>query len=103
VLYAASVLSWLAAAYLALRGRARWARSDLLACASGGAVVLAWACVFQTHTTIHKWWMVRMLIVPLSFGWAAVAWQLIRSAAGNRQGTAGAALDPVRPGAAGVA
>ena len=102
-LYAASVVSWLAAGYLAFRSRARWARSDLLACASGGAVVLAWACLFQTHTTIHKWWMVRMLIVPLSFGWGAVAWQLIRSAAGDRAGTAGAALDPVRPGAAGVA
>jgi hypothetical protein len=33
--------------------------------------------VFQTHTTIHKWWMVRMLLVPLSLGWGALAWQLL--------------------------
>lgn len=102
-LYAASVLSWAAAGYLALRKPARGARSDLLAFAAGGAVVLAWVCAFQTHTTIHKWWMVRMLIVPLSFGWGAVAWQLIRSAGGDRPAIAGTALDPARPGAAGVA
>jgi hypothetical protein len=77
VLYAASVLAWVAAGFIAVRRRVRWAASDLLGFAAGGAIVLAWILAFQTHSTIHKWWMVRTLLVPLSFGWSALAWQLI--------------------------
>lgn len=103
VLYAVVGLSWIVAGYLALRRPEQWARSDWLAFAAGGAVVLAWACTFQTHTTIHRWWMVRMLIVPISFGWGALAWQLMRGGTNDRHHLARAALDPARPGAAGVA
>lgn len=77
ILYAASVLAWLAAGFIAVRRRARWAISDLLGFAAGAAIVLAWILTFQTHSTIHKWWMVRTLLVPLAFGWSAMAWQLI--------------------------
>jgi len=77
VLYAASALAWLIAGFIAVRRRVRWATSDLLGFAAGGAIVLAWILAFQTHSTIHKWWMVRTLLVPLSFGWSALAWQLI--------------------------
>ncbi len=76
-LYAASALAWLAAGCLAFRRRDQWAVSDFLGFAAGVAIILAWTLSFQTHATIHKWWMVRMLIVPLSFGWGALAWQLM--------------------------
>ena len=75
-LYATSALTWLAGGWLALRGRQRYAVHDLLGFGAGVAIIVAWALAFQTHTTIHKWWMVRMLIVPLAFGWGALAWQL---------------------------
>jgi hypothetical protein len=77
LLYAAGALAWLTAAYLAFRRPARWASSDLLALAAGAGIVVVWTWSFQTHTTLHKFWMVRMLLVPLSMGWGALAWQLI--------------------------
>jgi hypothetical protein len=77
VLYSAAALAWLTAGYLAFRRPARWASSDLLAFVAGAAIVVAWMGLFQIHTAIHKWWMVRMLIVPISLGWGALAWQLI--------------------------
>ena len=76
LLYGAGVLAWLTAAYLAFRRAGRWASSDLLAMAAGAGIVVVWALTFQTHTTLHKFWMVRMMLVPLSMGWGAVAWQL---------------------------
>jgi hypothetical protein len=77
LLYAASALAWLSAAYVRFRRGARWASSDLLALAAGSGIVVAWTLLFQTHTTLHKFWMVRMMLVPLSMGWGALAWQLI--------------------------
>jgi hypothetical protein len=77
LLYAAGALAWLTAAYLAFRRPARWASCDLLALAAGVGIVVVWTWSFQTHTTLHKFWMVRMLLVPLSMGWGALAWQLI--------------------------
>lgn len=77
LLYAAGALAWLTAGYLAFRRPARGASSDLLALAAGGGIVVVWTWTFQTHTTLHKFWMVRMLLVPLSMGWGALAWQLI--------------------------
>ena len=80
-LYAASALAWLVAGWLAVSRQTQWAVSDFLGFAAGGAIVLAWALAFQTHSTIHKWWMVRMLLVPLAFGWGGLAWQLLAPAA----------------------
>lgn len=77
LLYSAAALAWLTAGYLAFRRPVGWASSDFLAFAAGASIVVAWTWSFQTHTTIHKFWMVRMLIVPLSLGWGALAWQLI--------------------------
>jgi hypothetical protein len=85
-LYAAGALGWLSAGYLTLRRAARPARSDLLAMATGAAIVLAWTWLFQTHTTLHKFWMVRMMLVPLSLGWGAAAWQWITPAARDAGG-----------------
>jgi hypothetical protein len=84
VLYAAGAIAWLSAAYVAFR-RAAWsASSDLLAMAAGVAIVVAWTLAFQTHTTIHKFWMVRMMLVPLSMGWGALAWQLVATPSGGQ-------------------
>lgn len=76
-LYAAGALAWLGAGYVTLRRAARWASSDWLAMAAGASIVVAWTWLFQTHTTLHKFWMVRMMLVPLSMGWGVLAWQLI--------------------------
>jgi hypothetical protein len=84
LLYAAGALAWLSAAYVAFRRAARSASSDLLAMAAGVAIVVIWTLCFQTHTTLHKFWMVRMMLVPLSMGWGALAWQLIAKPAGDR-------------------
>jgi len=92
-LYAAGALAWISAAYVAFRRAARSSSSDLLAMAAGAAIVVAWTLAFQTHTTIHKFWMVRMMLVPLSMGWGALAWQLIATPAGDQ---ASAARAPAR-------
>jgi hypothetical protein len=84
VLYAVGALGWVCALYAAFRGATRSTRSDVLAMAAGVAIVLAWTWLFQTHTTLHKFWMVRMTLVPLSLGWGALAWQLLTRAAGGR-------------------
>jgi len=79
-LYAASALSWLAAGWMAVTTRRPAALHDFLGFAAGVAIIVAWALTFQTHTTIHKWWMVRMLLVPLAFGWGALGWELLARA-----------------------
>ena len=89
LLYAAGALAWLSAAYVAFRRAARSASSDLLAMATGVAIVVAWILSFQTHTTIHKFWMVRMMLVPLSMGWGALAWQVLARPAGDQASAAG--------------
>jgi hypothetical protein len=80
LLYAAGGVAWAAAAFLTWRSSTRWATSDLLAMAAGTGIVIGWAWLFQTHTTLHKFWMVRMALVPLSMGWGALGWQLMTSA-----------------------
>jgi hypothetical protein len=57
--------------------------------AAGAGIVVAWAWLFQTHTTLHKFWMVRMMLVPLSMGWGVLAWQLITHPAGIGSGQIG--------------
>src|SRR5204863_4573349 len=88
-LYAAGALAWLSAGYVTLRRAARWASSDLLAMAAGASIVVAWTWLFQTHTTLHKFWMVRMMLVPLSMGWAVLGWQLITHPAERGSGQIG--------------
>ena len=83
-LYASGALAWVTAAYVTVRRPARWASSDLLAMAAGAGIVVVWTLTFQTHTTLHKFWMVRMMLVPLSMGWGALAWQLITNPARDR-------------------
>lgn len=76
-----SVLTWLAAAVVAIwsdraRDQGFAGRSDLLALAAGSSIVAAWVVLFQTHTLAHAAFMVRIAIVPVAFGWAALLWQI---------------------------
>jgi hypothetical protein len=87
VLYGAAVAAWAAAGWLAITRRHPHARSDFLGFAAGAAIVTGWALAFQTHTTIHKWWMVRMMLVPVAFGWGALAWQLLTKSAPEHAGS----------------
>jgi hypothetical protein len=87
VLFAASALAWMAAGWLAFTRRRPASVSDFFGFAAGVAIILAWALAVQTHTMIHKWWMVRMMLVPLAFGWGALAWQLLAKSTGEDAGS----------------
>jgi hypothetical protein len=84
LLYAGAALTWLTAGGLALRRRGIRPLSDLLAFAVGAAAMPLWVLLFPTHTVVHSWLNVRLLIVPISLGLAAVAWHLT-AARGGRQ------------------
>ena len=77
LLYASAIGSWLLAAFIAVVKKEHGRISDLLAAAAGSLIVISWILLFQTHTFGHAVFMVRMLIVPISLGWAALAWQLV--------------------------
>lgn len=81
VLFLLSTLAWIAATGLALtcvlrRPPSRAPLSDLLALLGGAAIVFAWIFLFQHHTFIHAFMMVRISIVPIALGWAALVWQV---------------------------
>ncbi len=76
LLYAGAALAWLTAGYLALRRPGVRPLSDLLAFAVGASAMPLWVLLFPTHTVIHSWLNVRLLILPVSLGFAALAWQL---------------------------
>jgi hypothetical protein len=81
LLAVSSVLTWGIAAYLAVSNdrreqRSFAARSDYLALVAGTAIVAAWIFLFQRHTYSHASFMIRISIVPIALGWAALFWQL---------------------------
>ena len=76
VLYASAALSWLAGMWLAYRRATYLSWADLLAFVIGAASVPVWTVILQTHTFMHADFMARILIVPISLGWAAMLWQL---------------------------
>jgi hypothetical protein len=76
VMYGAAGFAWLAAALLALRRPRSLPFGDFLVFGAGVGVVVGWVLVFPNHTFIHAGFMVRIMIVPISLGWAALAWQL---------------------------
>jgi hypothetical protein len=47
-----------------------------LAFAVGASATPLWVLLFPTHTVINSWLNVRLLILPVSLGFAALAWQL---------------------------
>lgn len=84
LLLTTAVLAWLAAAGPALRRMDRHAVSDVLALAVGPTLVVAWSLMLPNHTYDHAWFMVRVLIVPIALGGAALSWQLLESPTGHR-------------------
>jgi len=76
LLYAGAALAWLTAGCLALRRPGARPLSDLLAFAVGASAMPLWVLLFPTHTVVHSWLNVRLLILPVSLGFAALAWQL---------------------------
>jgi hypothetical protein len=95
-LFGSAVAAWAAAAWFVGRtpaGGGR-ARSDFFAFAAGAAIIPAWVFVLPTHTVEHSSWMVRILLVPIALGWAALFWQWhlargIRGGAGLSRDAAG--------------
>ena len=51
--------------------------SDYLALAGAAAVMVVWVLLLPTHTSIHAGFMVRMAILPIALGWAALAWSVL--------------------------
>lgn len=76
VLYVSAMLSWLASAWLAFQRANRLSWADLLAFIIGATSIPIWTLILQTHTFMHAGFMARILIVPISLGWASMLWQL---------------------------
>jgi hypothetical protein len=76
LLFITTAFAWMASIYLAICRFDTGHLSDLLAFAIGPVVVVCWVYLFQKHTYIHSDFIVRILIVPISLGWAALTWQL---------------------------
>jgi hypothetical protein len=74
---AASVLGWSIGAtiLLARAVRRRWSPDplarDYVAAALAASIVIAWLAFFRNHSSIHAFFMVRTLFVPLALGFAA--------------------------------
>jgi hypothetical protein len=75
-LYVTAGVGWAAGTLLALSSPKRQNLADLLALVIGATAIPAWTILLQTHTFIHADFMARMLIVPVSLGWAALFWQI---------------------------
>lgn len=89
IMYAVAGCGWLAAAALALRRPRLLPLSDLVVFVAGSSVVVGWVLLFPTHTILHTGFMVRIMIVPMSLGWAALAWQLAARAEARREDASG--------------
>jgi hypothetical protein len=75
-LYTSSMIAWVGALCLAWRGRFVKAWADFAAFLIGASSIVVWCFILPTHTFTHAAFMARILIVPLSLGWAALHWQL---------------------------
>lgn len=71
-----ALLAWLIAAILAVRSHATILLSDFFIFVAGSFIPVLWIVLLPTHTYIHANFMVRILLVPLSLGFAACALQL---------------------------
>lgn len=77
MLMASTALAWgISLVLIARLGRALPSRllSDYLALAGAATVMVVWVLLLPTHTSIHADFMVRMAILPIALGWAALAW-----------------------------
>lgn len=76
LLYGSAVISWATGIYLAFRRRSLLGWVDQSAFVIGAASIPTWTVILQSHTFMHADFMARMLIVPVSLGWASVLWQV---------------------------
>lgn len=72
-----AALAWLGAAIFAFRSRICGGLENFLAHLVGASGIAAWVLLLPAHTEMHSGFMVRMLIVPISLGWSALAIQLL--------------------------
>jgi hypothetical protein len=75
-LYGSAVLSWAMGLYLAFRRQSILSWADQSAFVIGAASIPTWTVLLQSHTFIHADFMARILIVPISLGWASALWQV---------------------------
>ena len=74
-LYTSVVLSWFASIWLAYQRATQMGWADLSAFAIGATSIPVWTFILQSHTFVHADFMTRILIVPISLGWASMLWQ----------------------------
>jgi hypothetical protein len=79
VLFGGAALAWLIALYLTLRRHSLRRSSDFLAFIVAAAAMPLWVLLFQYHTGVHAFLTVRLFIIPISLGLAAMVWQLSAS------------------------
>jgi hypothetical protein len=84
VLFGSALVAWAGAAVLAMRLRTVASLNALLACAGGAVAIAAWVFLLPVHTNNHPM-MVRIFMVPIALGWAALIIQL-QHARGTRGG-----------------
>lgn len=75
-LYMSAMGAYLTSMWLARKQGGRLAWADLAAFAVGAGSIPVWTFILPVHTFIHAGFMSRILIVPISLGWAALLWQL---------------------------
>jgi hypothetical protein len=79
VLLGATACAWVAAAVIAWRSKET--RNDFLAfLLAGVGIFIGWVLVAQTHTYEHAVFMVRIEIIPIALGWAALTWAVVPEA-----------------------
>lgn len=86
-LYLSALGAWVGAFVVAWKRATRVAWADLLAFVVGAASVPAWCLLLPEHTYEHVFFMVRIMIVPISLGWAALFWQLQQMGAARSDGS----------------
>jgi hypothetical protein len=69
-------LAWLGAALRFWRGRRRESASDWRILFGAALVPALWVLLLPGHTSIHAFFMVRLLVVPVSLALVALCWPL---------------------------
>ena len=85
VLLVAGSAAWILSLALIRVSWARTAAADIretstgiLVLAMAGGGILAWYPLFPNHTMIHAWVMVRMLALPIAYGFAALTLSIMQ-------------------------
>jgi len=79
------IYSWIRAAVALASRYSVDIGTDIVVLASAAVGVLAWYGAFPQHTSIHVWFMVRLLALPAAFGMTALAVARFGSSSSNRE------------------